>query len=152
MLFNFAFARSSWRPIIVNGLIDLRGKGRHPNHAHAYARRLTYLVKRSGVIEATLPNLIHRTRRCRFIGTAGVRSNRQYRPPTDTCLCTRRGSRGSKGSVKDGYSGHRRRYLVLFGERRVSPAEFAHVSAVPTQTVCADLCSAQSCQRRTRGR
>ena len=69
-----------------NGLIDLCGKGRHCiTHIRTHNDK-TYFVKRSGVIETTLPNFIHRTRRCRFIGTVGVRSNRQYRPPTDTCL------------------------------------------------------------------
>lgn len=69
------------------------------DHAHTYARRLTYLVKRSSVIETTLPNLIHRTRRCRFIETVGVRSNRQYRPPADTCLCTRITDHGAAKEV-----------------------------------------------------
>lgn len=36
---------------------------------------------------------------------------------------------------------------MLFGERHVSPAEFTHVPAVPTQTVCANLCSVNDVKR-----
>ena len=55
-------------------------------------------------------------------------------------------SRIKKGGVNDGYSQHGRRYLVLLSERHVSPAEFTHVPAVPTQAVCANLCSRVSDQ------
>lgn len=102
MLTHLVGAGSSSRPIIAKRPNRSAWEARSSHHAqHINDERRMYLVKRSSVIEATLPNFIHRTRRRRFVGTVGVRSDREYRPPTDTCLCTHQRDQGvEKGASK----------------------------------------------------